>query len=154
MKAKFLFPYHYKFIGWTLTILILLIWIVGTTTKANFDFFTITLPFKYALQDSTDASKQETTLDLGDEFIMIGLIVGMLMIAFSKEKIEDEFVSQLRLETLQWAIYINFGLLIIATIFVYGSYYFSVMLYNMFTPLVFFIARFYYVLYLKSKIEN
>jgi len=154
MKAKFLFPYQYKFVGWTLTILFLLIWIVGAITKAELDFFTITLPFKYALQDSFDASSNQTTLNLGDEFMVIGLIVGMILIAFSKEKVEDEYVSQVRLETLQWAIYINFGLLIVATIFVYGTYYFNVMIYNMFTPLLFFIGRFYYVLYLKSKMEN
>ncbi|MEA5256484.1 hypothetical protein VB264_01740 [Arcicella aquatica] len=154
MKAKYLFPYQYKFVGWTLTILFLLIWIVGAITKTGLDFFTITLPFKYALQDSFGASSNETTLNLGDEFIVIGLIVGMILIAFSKEKVEDEYVSQVRLETLQWAIYINFVLLIVATIFVYGTYYFNVMIYNMFTPLLFFIGRFYYVLYLKSKIES
>ncbi len=154
MKAKFLFPYQYKLIGWMITILILIIWLFGVISGSQYDFFTITLPFKYALQDSFNAKTNETTLSLGDEFMVVGLITGMIMIAFSREKVEDEYVAQVRLETLQWAIYINFGLLIVATLLVYGTYYFNVMIYNMFTPLLFFIARFYYVLYFKSKIEN
>lgn len=154
MKAKFLFPYQYKLIGWMITILILIIWLFGVISGSQYDFFTITLPFKYALQDSFNAKTNETTLSLGDEFMVVGLIIGMIMIAFSQEKVEDEYVAQVRLETLQWAIYINFGLLIVATLLVYGTYYFNVMIYNMFTPLLFFIARFYYVLYFKSKVEN
>ncbi|MEA5137761.1 hypothetical protein [Arcicella rigui] len=154
MKAKFLFPYQYKLIGWMITIFILIIWLFGVISGSQYDFFTITLPFKYALQDSFNAKTNETTLSLGDEFMVVGLIIGMIMIAFSQEKVEDEYVAQVRLETLQWAIYINFGLLIVATLLVYGTYYFNVMIYNMFTPLLFFIARFYYVLYFKSKVEN
>ena len=35
---------------------------------------------------------------------LVFLIVGLLLIAFSKEKIEDEQIGRLRLESLQWSI--------------------------------------------------
>lgn len=68
------------------------------------------------------------------------------MIAFSKEKNEDEYIATVRLESLQWGIYINYGLLAILTWCFYGFDYLGIMIYNMFTPLVFFILRFHYVI--------
>jgi len=91
-----------------------------------------------------------TELNFTDEIATIGSIVGLIFIAFSKVKFEDEYVSKIRLESLQWAIYLNFGLLIIATIFIHGLAYYNVTVYNMFTPLIIFIVRFYYLILIKN----
>ena len=82
-----------------------------------------------------------SVLNFTDEIAAVGSIIGLLLIAFSKVRVEDEYVSKIRLESLQWAIYFNFVLLILATIFVHGMLYFQVIIFNMFTPLVFFIVR-------------
>lgn len=150
MLPRFLFPFRYKIIGWIITLPLLIFGISSMLFEFEIDFFTVKLPFKYFLADNF-LNKDETVLQLGDEFIIVGLIIGLLLIAFSKERIEDEYVSQVRLESLQWAIYVNFGFLIVATLFVYGGDYFTILLYNMFTPLLIFIIRFYYVLYLKKS---
>ncbi|WP_405206304.1 hypothetical protein [Aquimarina sp. LLG6339-5] len=86
-----------------------------------------------------------------DEIVIILIIIGGLLISFSKEKIEDEFISKTRLDSLAWAILVNYSLLLLMTIFVYDLKYLHVLIYNMFTPLLIFIIRFNYVIYKDNK---
>ncbi|MGK0390236.1 MAG: hypothetical protein ACI94Y_002987 [Maribacter sp.] len=79
------------------------------------------------------------------------LIIGGIFFAFSKEKNEDEFINRLRLDALLIATYINYGLLLFATLFIYDMAFFHVLIYNMFTLLIIFIVRFRYVLYQSKK---
>jgi hypothetical protein len=78
-------------------------------------------------------------------------IIGGLLIMFSKEKIEDEYITKIRLTSLLWAVFINYILLILAFIFVYNLAFISVMICNMFTILIIFIIRFHFLLYKNSK---
>lgn len=86
-----------------------------------------------------------------DELATIGLIMSLVLIAFSKEKIEDEAIQFFRLEALQWAVYVNYLVLLLAVLFCYGGLFFTVMTINLFTVLIIFIARFRYVLYQYNK---
>jgi hypothetical protein len=169
MKPKFLFPHRYKTIGWLLAIPCFILGLFCLYADFQSSFLEINLPFQYPLSDSinfTEISGKEnnsyllsglktvnTNFNFTDELATVGLIIGLIFIAFSKEKIEDEYVSEIRLESLQWAIYLNFGLLILATFFVHGGLYFSVIIYNMFTPLIIFIIRFSYILHIKPYFE-
>src|SRR5258706_9318201 len=45
------------------------------------------------------------------------VLVGLFLVAFSKEKIEDEQIVQLRLDSLRWAIYLNYAILLFGLIF-------------------------------------
>lgn len=85
-----------------------------------------------------------------DEIIGLLLITGAILIAFSKEKYEDEFILKIRLESLVWAIYLNYAVLILTLIFIYDMIFFWVLVFNMFTLLFFFIIRFNWAL-MKSK---
>jgi hypothetical protein len=77
-----------------------------------------------------------------DELTGLGIIIGASLIAFSREKNEDEFISQLRYESLLWATYVNYAILIFSIIFFYGFAFYWIMVANMFTILLFFIIRF------------
>ncbi|VAW16950.1 hypothetical protein MNBD_BACTEROID05-629 [hydrothermal vent metagenome] len=77
-----------------------------------------------------------------NEILGISMIVGSILVAFSKEKDEDEFISKIRLESLVWATYLNYAILFLAFIFVYDLSFLWVMIFNMFTILIFFIIRF------------
>ena len=77
-----------------------------------------------------------------NEILGILVIVSSLFVAFSKEKSEDEYISKIRLESLVWAVYFNYGILLFSFLFIYNFSFFWVMLFNMFTVLVFFIIRF------------
>ena len=78
-------------------------------------------------------------------------IIGALLVGFSKEKNEDEFIAEIRLSSLLWAVCLNYILLLFAFLLVYGSPFFEVMVYNMFTTILIFIIRFNYLLYRNSK---
>lgn len=78
-------------------------------------------------------------------------ITGAMFVGFSREKKEDEYISNLRLSSLLWAVCASYFLLLLAFIFVYGTAFFTVMIYNMFTILIIFITRFNYILYKSYK---
>lgn len=151
MKPRFLFPNYCRTIGWIIAVPALIAGIWGLFNEFKFDFLFVELPFHYLLDDGfLQLTKEPSRLELGDEVVSIALIVGLGLVAFSKCKLEDEFVSQIRLESLQWAIYVHFGFVLLATIFVYGIYFFNVMIVNMFTPLLIFVGRFQYLVYIHN----
>jgi ABC-type Fe3+-siderophore transport system permease subunit len=78
-------------------------------------------------------------------------IIGALLVSFSKEKLEDEFIAEIRQSSLLWAVLVNYILLLLAFVFIYGLAFMNVMIYNMFTILIIFIIRFNYILYKSSK---
>lgn len=95
------------------------------------------------------SSNGPTKLALLDELISLALLAGLLLLAFSREKVEDEWIQQVRLESFQWAILVNTILLMLFVIFTHGFPFLNVMVYNMFTPLLIFVGRFYYLLRIK-----
>ena len=78
-------------------------------------------------------------------------IIGLLFITFSKENVEDEYISDIRLNALSWAIISHYFVIILVSLLVWGGIYLYVMLYAMFTPMVFFIIRFNYLKYKMRK---
>lgn len=71
------------------------------------------------------------------------MVLGLFLIAFSREKIEDEQIYQLRLSSLRWAIFANYLLLIIALIFTNSKADYKDMLrLNLWVPLMLFIIIF------------
>ena len=69
---------------------------------------------------------------LGDEIFTLLIIVSGLINSFSKEKIEDELISRIRLESLSLSLFISFGLIIISTFLVYNLNYMYVLVFNLF----------------------
>ena len=93
-------------------------------------------------KDEADKDKQDATKTAKDDKdIKDG----------EKEKKEDEYISKLRLSSLLWAVLINYTLLLLAFLFVYGEPFIPIIIYSMFTVLIIFIARFNYILYRNSK---
>ncbi len=88
--------------------------------------------------------------NVSDEITSVLLIIGGLLVSLSRTKNEDEYISKIRMESLVWAVYVNYGILLLAVLFVFGTHFLNIMIYNMFTILLFFTFRFHYVLY-KSK---
>lgn len=88
--------------------------------------------------------------NISDEVASILIVIGGLLVGFSKTKDEDEFISKIRMESLIWATYVNYVILLLAVLFVFDMPFFSVLIYNMFTVLFIFIFRFHFLLF-KSK---
>lgn len=152
MIQKFLLPNKYKIVGWFILILTTILGIILMVT----DFEGMPLNTKvFAILDNgiLGESQSFTFIDANVTNTVVGIlfIVGALLIGFSKEKNEDEFITNLRQSSLLWAVLINYILLLFSFAFIYGTAFLNVMLYNMFTVLIIFIARFNYVLYSTSK---
>jgi len=46
------------------------------------------------------------------------MTLGLFFVAFARERIEDEQIWQIRLDSLRWAIYINYLILILSLVFI------------------------------------
>ncbi|MGC4058755.1 MAG: hypothetical protein QM743_11645 [Chitinophagaceae bacterium] len=89
-------------------------------------------------------------VNIANTVLGVGFILSALMLGFSAEKHEDEYVSGLRLSALSWALIVNYLLLAAAFLLLYDLSFLSAMTYNLFTVLLLFLARFQYLLY-KSR---
>ena len=75
---------------------------------------------------------------LGDEVFTLLIIVSGIVNSFSREKIEDELISKIRLESLSLSLFISFGLIIISTFLVYNINYMYVLVFNLFLIILLF----------------
>src|SRR6185436_15245886 len=113
MKSSLLLPSRYKIIGILLFIPSLVLGLLWRFQEFSFDFLTLKQSYKQHLGDKTINFDEQ--INLTDEFALTGLIVGLLFIAFARQKQEDEFIHHTRLQSWQWSVLINYGLLLIAT---------------------------------------
>lgn len=141
MKTHYLFPNHFKKIGLALVIPGILLGTIYFLYDPKPEFLELSI---------RTATKKIVETNLFDEILGITLIIGLIFLGFSKEKIEDELISKIRLESLVWATYFNYLILMLTIILCYDMTFYWVMVFNMFTILLFFIVRFNWVLY-KSK---
>lgn len=162
MNIPYLFPNRFKKIGWIIFIPSAILGFYILKTGEVPDFFNIpVLAFIHESFIDTNASTVNNFFfkvienNVLDEILLILSIIGALFIAFSKEKHEDEFINKIRLNSLVWATYVNYVILIISTIFVYDMTYFWVMILNMLTILVIFIVRFnWQLMKLKKEVSH
>ena len=150
MKTKILFPNHFKRIGWYLLIFSVILGILGLLKPAYFKFLDDTKVFAVYSEQLDVKVFEIIENNVLDEVLGILGIVGAIFVAFSKVKQEDEYIAKIRMESLVWAVYLNYAILIFCMIFFYNFGFFYVMIVNLFTILIFFIIRFYYLVY-KSK---
>jgi len=153
MKTKLLLPNHFKTPGWIILIPSALLGLFIIISDYEFKF----LDMKVFTIYSGSGVFQDPVLfgmikaNLTGTLVGVLFLIGAIFVAFSKEKSEDEFIAKVRLESLLWATYINYGVLIFCFLFFYEFEFLYVMIFNMFTILIFFIIRFYYILYRAKK---
>lgn len=139
-------------IGWFILIPVAIVAVVLSVTGFEISWLNARV---FALFNGAILGQNQTfgMIDTNLTNTLVGalFIVGGIFVGFSKEKKEDEFIANLRLSSLLWAVWVNYILLFLAFIFVYGMAFFTAMIYNMFTVLVIFIVRFNYILYKNTK---
>lgn len=149
----FLLPHRFKRMGWALLIpsLVLgLAYLIWEPTPPFLDWKVFTLASDEGI---FEGRKFFTWVEnnVYDELVSLLLIISAGMVAFSGAAQEDEFVQRIRLESLVWATYVNYGILIFAIVLVYGFPFFWVIVVNMFTLLLFFVVRFHWMMYRAQK---
>ena len=137
MKTRFLFPYWCRYLGYALVLahipVMLLRKMIGFDIPGNRIDNGLLSPHHLFFMTTT-----------------LLMAVGLFLAAFSKEKIEDEQISQLRLDSLQWAIYVNYILLIVSLILSSDTEH--ILFLNLLIPLVFFIIRFQWKIFQNNRL--
>ncbi|MDY8136318.1 hypothetical protein [Aquimarina sp. 2201CG5-10] len=154
---KYLLSNKFKKPGWFLFIIGIILGVIHLIDDFESDLLTtkvISLFHKNTFFGSEDGVIRILENSIVDELITLMIIIGGLLVSLSKEKIEDEFITQIRLDSFVWAILVNYLILLFATIFIYDIQYFNVLVFNMFTPLIIFVLRFNYVIYKKNSHEE
>lgn len=152
MKSKMLIHYKYRKIGWIILIPSMLLGFLALSFDWEPDFLNAWV-FSI-LSESFTSSGHVFKNNLLNEILGIGVIVGGLLVALSKEKSEDELIAKIRLDALLWAILINYVVLLFAFIFIYDLGFFWAMIFNMFTPLFIFIGRYHYMVWKLKHLEK
>jgi len=144
MKLNFLFPNKFKRIGWFTLIPSA---IIGLSTliyeyEPSFLDFNVPAIFVDELFSVNKKTFRMVTNNILNEILGVLIIISTFFVAFSKEKSEDEYISKIRFDSLAWAVYFNYAILILTLLFIYDFAFLWVMVFNMFTVLLFFIVRF------------
>jgi len=151
MKLNYLFPNKYKKIGWLILIPSAIIGLLTLILEFEPNSLDFNVPAIFI--DELFGEKHFIGIvnnNVLNEILGVLIIFSSLLVAFSKEKSEDEYISKIRLESLVWAVYLNYAILLISFLFIFDLSFLWVMLFNMFTILLFFIIRFNWQI---SKLE-
>ena len=147
---NYLFPYKYKKVGYGLFLsgVFCYLMLFFFDYKYHINYFVVLSGLGTNVGSMFEWEKQ----DIFNEFTTILLLVGCILSLFSKEKIEDEFITKIRLESLVLGIYINIIIQIIITLLVFSLLYLISIMYTVFTYLIFSFIIFQYKLY-QNKLE-
>lgn len=155
MKTLSLLPHRLKLPGWILFSVGFTALVIGIIDDKIFDGLNVPV---FAIMDieifAKDSYFSIIQNGIADELIFLFIIVGGIFVAFSKQKNEDEFISKIRLDSLVWATYVNYAVLIFGILFFYGISFLYVLLANIFTLIFFFIIRFNWKLYQSTKLPK
>ena len=140
MQSRFLLPHRYRTIGWVVLIPFLILGVLSVHMDFELEWLSFRLrPTNAGMFDNPEYE------NFTNELAGIGVLIGLIFIAFAREKVEDEFVMKLRLDSLLVAVLANCALLFLSIVLLYGFGFFYALVYNMYTLLILFIARFYWV---------
>lgn len=155
MKVNYLFPNRYKKVGWLIFIPSAILGVLALIFDYQPSVLSCRVPAifidEFSFSDDNFKLFGMVENNLLNEILGVLIIVSSLLVAFSKEKLEDEYISKLRLESLVWAVYVNYGILLVSFLFIFDFSFLWVMIFNMFTILLFFIVRFHWQL---SKLKK
>ena len=140
MKKNYLFPHYFQWIGWVVAIASFVVLLLGFIND-----ITIRMPALYVdvfFDDDNEDGFFQMARTTMYSIAMPLLIIGLIFIGFSKEKVEDEFVQYIRSQSLIWSTYVTAGLFILGTLLIYGITYLLIPYMVFFVFLLLFILKF------------
>jgi len=151
MKTQVLFPNRFKKIGWMILIPSAILGILIVFEVVKLAFLDNVKLFSIYAGDFEKTNLCFVQKNISNEIFGILCVIGAILVAFSKEKNEDEFIAKIRMESLVWAIYVNYIILIFCMLFFISFGFMYVMIFNMYTILIFSIIRFNFLLHQSKK---
>lgn len=95
-----------------------------------------------------------TETSLINEILTVIIVTAGLIASFSKERIEDELTSKIRLESLSVAIVLNYLIVLVANFFLFDFAFLNALMVFLFAPLVMFNIIFQVRLYNYYRLED
>lgn len=154
MNSNYLLPNKFKNIGWWVLVPSAIFGVISLLTDFEPDIFNFDLPALFINDFNLFGDRRLFGMvnnNFLNEIVGVLIIISSLCVAFSKEKLEDEYISKIRLDSLVWAVYLNYAILLFSFLCIYDLSFLYVMIFNMFTVLVFFMIRFNWQI---SKLER
>lgn len=160
MKST-LFPYSYRYIGWPLLIVGLIFGIPVVFFELSFPFLDIQVltlggESNHFFSNSETASSFFSSMEdnFTNELVALFILVGSVLVAFSKQKVEDEFFQQLRFDSIIWALKIQSIMLLLAILFLYNFAFLAFMMVALVSFYVFYIGRYHYQIMKLKKLSR
>lgn len=150
VKGIYLLPKSFRYAGWLLVIL----GIVSAVFRFHYGIKPEFLEIKvFAIYSSFLQSKYFTfiTNNISEEITGLLVLTGLLFIAFSKEKNDNEEIMLLRFRSLFLSVYINSIILILSLLFIFGLGFVDVLVLNIFSLPLIYIIVFRYSLFKLNK---
>jgi len=147
---NYLFNYKYKKISGWIFYLLIPVGLFLLLTERIQDIFVVNVFSIFSYEEWIGSERTGfgwIENGLGDEVFTLLIIVSGIVNSFSSEKIEDELISRIRLESLSLSLFISFGLIIISTFLVYNLNYMYVLISNLFLIILLFNLIFKFRLY-------
>jgi hypothetical protein len=142
MNNNLLISAKYKVLGWILSLVFGLLGLLCLVYDFEFNFLSYNKDDLNGIFDNNNFT---------NEVALSGTIAGLLIIVFSKQKIEDEYISLLRLKSLQLSVFISYIAFIGINFCFYGLAFYNIIFYNSFTILIVFIITFQWKLFNLNK---
>jgi hypothetical protein len=156
MKTPLLLPYPTRKWGSAFVILALLFALVWQLEWFDLSFLDhvpmLALYQDNFLGDDPKGFFKIVNKEIRMDIIGFLMILGLIGIAFSKEKDEDEFIQNMRASALQDSVLIFYLLFLISIACIHGMFFLSILTYNTVALLLLFILLFSYRKYKASKI--
>lgn len=122
MNKMLLLPHGFKRIGWVLFIPTALLGVLMAIDDFN-GFPSFLLPDSFAPGGGS--------VRLWNNVAIIGILLGVLFICCSRERVEDELIARIRLNALLAALYITVGISVLSALVLYDVAYLWFMIFNL-----------------------
>lgn len=148
MNTLKLFPNHFKKIGWMIFIPSLILGLLSLTDILTFPEVSVPVFYNsgFPLSSEENGLFKNTEIAIFPNLFGILIIIGGILVGCSKEKIEDEYISSLRLKSVFWSLIVTYSIILVLFLTIFGSLFFTAMILIMFLPLVLYVFRFNYLL--------
>jgi hypothetical protein len=150
---QLLLPFNFKRAGYLLAILGLLSSYVRFGLGIKPDFLEIKI---FAIYSSIFKSVWLSIVNnnISEEICALLFLSGLLMIAFSREKNEQDGYDAIRTRSIFLSVYLSYLLLFLSIIFVYGIGFLTILSINMFSLLAIYILISRYYIFRHAKAEE
>src|SRR5574344_1342205 len=155
MKKTFLFPTYFKKIGWAVILANVVLVVIFSVILKQSDFFSIKFPSIWGdmgmFDDVNSHWFQMVDADYLTTLLPALLMIGLCFVAFSREKVEDEYIVHIREHSLVWSVMIGCALYLFLDLFFYGFFFLYVWIFYIYVFLILFICKCHYELYSLKK---